>query len=107
MSGLRYRVFLFYNALGGLIWGIGYTLLGYIVGVSFEHIVSQVGLWSLAVVAVVVVIALAVRMILKRRERCRLAADFSADEVPTAFEPPAGPEARSAPMDTAAGAADG
>ena len=35
MSGLRYRVFLFYNAIGGLVWGVGYTLLGFIVGMSF------------------------------------------------------------------------
>ena len=36
MSGVRYRVFLFYNALGGLVWGVGYTLLGFIVGLSFR-----------------------------------------------------------------------
>ena len=41
MSGLRYPVFLFYNALGGLIWGVGYTLLGYIVGVSFQRILTR------------------------------------------------------------------
>ena len=77
MSGLRYRVFLFYNALGGLIWGVGYTLLGYIVGVSFERILSEVGLWSLAVVGVVVVVAVVVRTVLKRRERRRLALEFA------------------------------
>ena len=41
MSGLRYRVFLFYNAIGRLCWGVGYTLLGYVVGVSFEHILDR------------------------------------------------------------------
>ncbi len=106
MSGLRYRVFLFYNAIGGLIWGIGYTLLGYIVGVSFEHIVSQVGLWSLAVVAVVVVIALVVRTVLKRRERRRLASEFSSDGTTTGSESPPGPESPPAPVDTPAGASD-
>jgi membrane-associated protein len=79
MSGLRYRVFLFYNALGGVIWGVGYTLLGYVVGLSFERILSQVGLWSLGVVAVIVVVAVVLRQVLKRRERRRLAAEF-ADE---------------------------
>jgi len=79
MSGLRYRVFLFYNALGGLIWGVGYTLLGYVVGLSFERILREVGLWSVGVVAAIVVVALAVRLVLKRRERRRLAAEF-ADE---------------------------
>ncbi len=77
MSGLRYRVFLFYNAIGGLIWGVGYTLLGYVVGVSFEHVVSEVGLWSLVAVAGVIAVAVAVRQLVRRRERHRLAAELS------------------------------
>jgi len=77
MSGLRYRVFLFYNAIGGLIWGVGYTLLGYVVGVSFEHILGEVGLWSLVAVAAAIAVALAVRQLVKRRRRRRLATGFS------------------------------
>ena len=73
MSGLRYRVFLFYNAIGGLLWGVGYTLLGYVVGLSFERILSEVGLWSLAGVAGIVVVAVVVRFLVKRRARQQLA----------------------------------
>jgi membrane-associated protein len=80
MSGLRYPVFLFFNAMGGLVWGIGYTLLGYIVGLSFQRILTEVGVWSIAVVAVILVVAISVRWLLKRRERRRLAADFGADD---------------------------
>ncbi len=69
MSGLRYRTFLVYNAAGGLIWGVGYTLLGFIVGVSFEHILSTIGVWSLAVVGGVVVVAVIVHLVLKRRHQ--------------------------------------
>ncbi len=69
MSGLRYRVFLFYNAIGGLLWGVGYTLLGYVVGLSFERILSEVGLWSVAGVAAIVVVAVGVRLVVKRRHR--------------------------------------
>ena len=36
MSGLRYRTFLFWNALGGLLWGIGFTLAGYFAGQSYR-----------------------------------------------------------------------
>ncbi len=79
MSGLRYRVFLFYNAIGGVIWGVGYTLLGYIVGVSFEHILTEVGYWSLAFVAAAVAVVVGVRLALKRRERRRLAVEFGDD----------------------------
>jgi len=66
-SGLRYRTFLLYNAAGGLLWGVGYTLLGYVVGLSFERILKQVGLWSAVVVAGLVVVALGVHLVLKRR----------------------------------------
>ncbi len=87
MSGLRYRVFLAYNAVGGVVWGVGYTLLGYVVGLSFERILKAVGLWSVAVVAAIVVLALLVHLALKRRERRRLASEFDDMDRP---EPPAG-----------------
>lgn len=73
MSGLRYRVFLFYNAIGALVWGVGYTLLGYIVGVSFGAILAKAGLWSFAIVAVVVIAIVVVHLIRKNLERRRLA----------------------------------
>lgn len=80
MSGLRYPVFLFFNALGGLVWGIGYTLLGFILGLSFQRILTQVGTWSLAAVGGVVVIAIVVRWQLKRRERRRLATELGRED---------------------------
>lgn len=86
MSGLRYRVFLAYNAAGGLIWGVGYTLLGYVVGVSFARILRSVGLWSLAVVGAAIVVAVAIRVTMKQRERRRLATEF-ADMAPPSREP--------------------
>ncbi len=77
MSGLPYRTFLLYNASGGLVWGVGYTMLGYVVGLSFGTILSSVGLWSLAVVGAVVVIVIAVHLLRKRRERRRVAAELA------------------------------
>jgi membrane protein DedA with SNARE-associated domain len=77
MSGLRYRTFLFFNACGGLVWGVGYTLLGFVVGLSFGKILSTVGLWSLVVVAALVVIAVGVRVLLKRRERRRVGVELA------------------------------
>jgi membrane protein DedA with SNARE-associated domain len=72
MSGLRYRVFFFYNAAGGVVWGVGYTLLGFVVGVSFQRILTRAGIWSLVVVGGLVVVALAVIIIRKRRDHRRL-----------------------------------
>ena len=77
MSGLRYRVFLFYNAIGGLLWGVGYTLLGYVVGLSFERILSTVGLWSAVGVATIVVVAVVVRLLVKRRHRATEALELA------------------------------
>ncbi|WFR74608.1 hypothetical protein P9209_16815 [Prescottella defluvii] len=34
MSRMPYRRFLAYNAAGGLVWGIGFVLLGYLAGSS-------------------------------------------------------------------------
>ncbi|MGA8724116.1 MAG: DedA family protein [Acidimicrobiales bacterium] len=76
MSGLRYRTFLFYNACGGLLWGVGYTLLGFVVGVSFGRVLSKVGLWSLAAVAAIALVAITVKVVRSRRERRRVASEF-------------------------------
>ena len=68
MSGVRYRTFLFYNAIGGVLWGVGYTLLGYVVGKSFEAILKQVGSWSAIAIVSVVVVAFGARLFYKRRK---------------------------------------
>ncbi len=77
MSGLRYRTFLFWNLLGGLCWGVGYTMLGYLVGVSFEHVLGQIGLWSLVVVALVVACVTVLEVRRRRRERRRIDASLA------------------------------
>jgi len=68
MSGLRYRTFLGYNALGGLLWGVGYTLLGYVVGRSFTRIVSDLSTASLVLIAVAC-IAFVAFMLYRRSQR--------------------------------------
>ena len=77
MSGLRYRTFLFWNVLGGICGGVGYTVLGYVVGVSFAHVLSQIGLWSLAVVAVIVAVVATIEVRRRRKERRRLELEFA------------------------------
>ena len=67
VSGMRYPVFLLFNALGGIVWGVGYTLLGFIVGVSFQHVLSTAGVWSLVVVAGVVVVVVVLHLIRRRK----------------------------------------
>lgn len=79
-SGLRYRTFLLYNAIGGVLWGVGYTLLGFVVGASFERVLKEVGLWSAAIVAGVLVIAVTIHFLLKRRRHDEPTAERAADE---------------------------
>lgn len=59
-AGMPYRVFLFHNALGGLIWGVGYSLLGYLAGSAYGVVERAVGTGLAVAIAVLVVAALAV-----------------------------------------------
>ncbi|WP_322748263.1 MULTISPECIES: DedA family protein [unclassified Frankia] len=44
-SRLPYRRFLTFNAAGGLLWGIGFTLLGYAAGASYAKVEKAAG-WA-------------------------------------------------------------
>jgi hypothetical protein len=48
-----------------------------VVGISFERILKEVGLWSLSGVGAIVVVAVAIRLLMKRRERRRLAVELA------------------------------
>ena len=77
MSGLRYRTFLFWNVLGGIVWGVGYTMLGYVVGLSFQRILTEIGLWSLAVVGVLVAGVIVFEVRRRRRDKRRIEAELA------------------------------
>jgi membrane-associated protein len=66
---MPYRRFLAFNAAGGLIWAVGFTLLGYLAGASYhtvEHIAGSAGEIILAILALAVVI-----FVIRRRRRER------------------------------------
>ena len=72
---VRYAVFLRYNLIGGVIWGVGYTLLGYLAGSAYTVIEKRVGTGLAVAVAVLIVAALAFWVIRRsRRDRARPAA---------------------------------
>jgi membrane-associated protein len=67
LSRMRYRTFLFWNALGGIAWGITYSLVGYLAGASYEKVASSIGEGTAVVVAVLVIAGLVVWRVRRRR----------------------------------------
>ena len=57
-SRMRYPVFLRWNALGGLVWGTGFVILGHAAGKSWSTVAHNAGLGVQIAVGVVVVLAL-------------------------------------------------
>lgn len=58
ISGMPYRKFLFFNALGGIVWGVAFTTLGYQAGESYHRVEKLVGRGAAIAVVVVVVLLL-------------------------------------------------
>src|SRR5205823_4293227 len=65
---MPYRTFLAYNAAGGIVWGAGSVLLGYLAGNSYHALEHTLGRGT-AVAAVAVVLALLLAWHLHRRRR--------------------------------------
>ena len=66
-SRMPYRRFLTYNAAGGIVWGVGFVLLGYLAGNSYARIEKTVGQGIALVMAILVVTALIVWRVRKSR----------------------------------------
>ena len=63
-----YRTFLFFNVLGGIVWGVGYCLLGYLAGSAYASI-EKTASTGLAIAAAAVVLAAAVAWAVHRHRR--------------------------------------
>jgi membrane protein DedA with SNARE-associated domain len=66
LSGMRYRRFFVYNAAGGIVWGAGCTLAGYLAGSSYETVAHRLGQGG---AAAAVLLALAVLVVWRVRRR--------------------------------------
>jgi membrane-associated protein len=64
---MPYRRFLLFNAAGGLVWGAGFTLLGYVAGAGYRTAEKIAGRASLTILGVVVLAAVVV--VIRRRHR--------------------------------------
>lgn len=64
---MPYGRFLVFNALGGIAWGTGFTVGGYLAGTAFEQVAQWAGRVLAIVIAVLAMIALFVWWIRRRR----------------------------------------
>jgi membrane-associated protein len=68
---VRYRTFTLYNVLGGLIWGVGYVLLGYLAGSAYAAVEREVGAGLAIAVGAIVLAAVAVWLYRRHRSAAR------------------------------------
>lgn len=66
INKMQFRLFFFWNALGGITWGITYGLAGYFGGNAAAKVLSRAGLFGAAVIVAVLVIGY---VVVRRRER--------------------------------------
>jgi membrane-associated protein len=64
---VRYRTFTVYNLLGGLIWGVGYSLLGYLAGSAYAAVARRVGTGIAIAIGLAAATAVAVWVIRRHR----------------------------------------
>jgi membrane-associated protein len=68
LSRMPYHRFLAWNAAGGLIWGVGVTMLGYFAGASYKKVERALGRGSAILLALIAVAAV---VVWQRRRRAR------------------------------------
>lgn len=84
MSRMPYPKFLVANASGGVLWATGFTMLGYLLGHAYKKVESVSGWASAGLLAAIVVVAIALSVRSRRRER-----RLEAESVPGARIEPA------------------
>jgi membrane-associated protein len=74
VGSMKYRTFLVYNLIGGFIWAIGVTTLGYLLGDQIGA--DNIDKYLLPIIAVIIVISIlpAVIEVLRHRRKAKMAA---------------------------------
>lgn len=78
-SRMHYPVFLRWNALGGLVWGVTFVVLGHAAGKSWEAVASNASTGLLIAVGVIVALALIAWKIHEHRKNKREREEFLAE----------------------------
>jgi membrane protein DedA with SNARE-associated domain/membrane-associated PAP2 superfamily phosphatase len=69
MSDVPYPSFLAYNVAGGLLWGAGFSLLGYVAGAGYKRVERIAGRIGLVILALVVLGLVLSRILPRLRQR--------------------------------------
>jgi membrane protein DedA with SNARE-associated domain len=83
MSGMRYRTFLLWNFIGGVIWASGTVLLGYAFSKSLSAVSTTLTWAPLSILAVIVVVAFIMHRRRRHKERAAAELLLKAQELPT------------------------
>jgi membrane protein DedA with SNARE-associated domain len=78
-ADMPYRTFAIYNLLSGVIWGVGYSLLGYVAGSAYAVVERRVGA-GLAIALAIIVIAAAGIWALRRHRAVAAPVPVPADD---------------------------
>lgn len=84
---MPYGRFLVFNALGGITWGVGFTMGGYLAGTAFEQVAQWAGRVLAIAVAAIALIAIVIWFLRRRRRE-------AAEQAEVADEPVAVPDLR-------------
>jgi membrane-associated protein len=93
---VRYRTFLIYNVIGGVAWGVGYCLLGYLAGSAYSAVESRVGT-GLAIAVAAVVVAAVIVWTVRRHRAARTPGPSDTDPVAYAADRGDSPDADPVP----------
>jgi membrane-associated protein len=90
MSGLRYRTFLLWNAVGGIVWGTGAVLAGYLAGASYRRVESYLGKGALALTGAVVLALVVAHLVRRHRGRPTMVEQYLEVDQPDLTSDPSG-----------------
>jgi membrane protein DedA with SNARE-associated domain len=79
INHMRFREFFFWNALGGITWGVTYGLVGYFLGSAAADAISTFGLYALGGLLLLFIAWFYFHMRKRRREREAMRAELARD----------------------------